>query len=269
MSEQIPPETSEVERLKQQMIAQEALASIGAMVPGVTHEVNTPLGVCITSLSFLRNELVDFNDQFKSGELTEQKLTDFLDSCDDVTALLEKNLLRATQLIQSFKAIAANQSVVEKSTFKLSELIQDVMRSLRHETKRCIGEIKVIDADKIELHSDAGALTQVINNLVMNSVRHGFDDDCAQPLEGKIEIRCSVEGADVVLLYCDNGKGIAPAHVDKIFEPFFTTRRGTGGTGLGLAIIRELMQQRLQGDIEYLPVEQGACFKLRLSKELS
>lgn len=268
MTEQTPS-TADIERLKQQMIAQEALASIGAMVPGVTHEVNTPLGVCITSLSFLRNELADFDQQFKNGELTEQKLTEFLESCDDVSALLEKNLQRAAQLIQSFKAIASNQSVVEKSRFKLSELIHDVMRSLRHETKRCIGEIKIIGAEEIELYSDAGALTQVINNLVMNSVRHGFDEKCAQPLQGKIEISCSRTGDEVEILYCDNGKGISAENAPKIFEPFFTTRRGSGGTGLGLSIIRELMQQRLQGDILYLPVEHGASFKLNLRHQIN
>lgn len=257
---------AELERLKQQMIAQEAFASIGAMVPGVTHEVNTPLGVCITSLSFLRNELTDFQQVYKSGELTEHRLNNFMETCDEVSRLLEKNLHRAAQLIQSFKAVATHQSLVECSPFKLDELLNDVIASLRHETKRCVEKITITGANSIELFSDAGALTQVFNNLVMNSVHHGFNDPRSTEHQGCIEINCSESDGQITIFYHDNGKGISAENQAKIFEPFFTTRRGEGGTGLGLSIIKELMQQRLHGSIEYQPQEVGAGFLLKLPK---
>lgn len=269
MVKQVPAIESELERLKQQMITQEAFASIGAMVPGVTHEVNTPLGVCITSLSFLRNELTDLQQVYKAGELTEHRLNSFMETCDEVSRLLEKNLNRAAQLIHSFKAIATNQSLVECSPFKLDELLNDVIASLRHETKRCVESIRITGADQIELFSDAGALTQVFNNLVMNTVHHGFNHSGATDIQGIIEINCTQSDDQITIFYRDNGQGVAADNQDKIFEPFFTTRRGNGGTGLGLSIIKELMQQRLHGSIEYQPQDVGAGFLLKLPKVIA
>ncbi|MBB1485264.1 sensor histidine kinase [Oceanospirillum sediminis] len=252
----------ETESLHRQLMEQEALASIGSMVPGVTHEINTPLGVSVTSLSFLRSELSELQDIFARGELTEQNLTDFLDNCEEVTLLLDKNLRRATRLIQSFKALAANQAVVEISVFSLVELLQDVVSSLRHETKRFVSSVHVDCPEDLQITSDAGALTQIISNLVMNSIRHGFDEHHPSPAQGKISIESRVEGDTLVLIYRDNGKGIHPDIYSRIFEPYFTTRKGHGGTGLGLCIVKDLVENRLHGCIEYIPETSGACFRI-------
>lgn len=252
----------EAESLHRQLMEQEALASVGSMVPGVTHEINTPLGVSVTSLSFLRSELSELQDIFARGELTEQNLTDFLDSCEEVTSLLDKNLRRATQLIQSFKTLAANQAVVEISFFSLAELLQDVVNSLRHETKRFVSSVHVDCPEDLRISSDAGALTQIISNLVMNSIRHGFDEHHPLPDQGKISIESRVEGEILTLTYRDNGKGIQPDIYDRIFEPYFTTRKGQGGTGLGLCIVKDLIESRLHGRIEYISEASGACFRM-------
>lgn len=254
----------EISRLHNQLVEQEALTSIGALVPGVTHEVNTPLGVCITSLSFLVDELKEIEGQFLAGELTEQLLRDYFASSHEVTGLLSKNLHRAAQLIQSFKAVAANQALVEISEFRLKELLSDVINSLRHETKRCVDKVQLECDPELQLISDAGALTQVFNNLLINSVRHGFSEEDCRPENGEIRISCELQVQRLQIVYRDNGKGISEHIAAQVFEPYFTTRRGSGGTGLGLAIAKELMEKRLGGSIELRPADQGAEFVLLL-----
>mgnify|MGYP000035021359 CR=1 FL=1 len=252
----------EVSRLHNQLVEQEALASIGALVPGVTHEVNTPLGVCITSLSFLIDELKEIDQQFQSGELTEQLLRDYFASCYEVTGLLSKNIHRAAQLIHSFKAIAVNQALTEVREFKLHEVLRDVINSLRHETKRCVHKVELECSTELSLTSDAGALTQVFNNLLINSVRHGFAEQYCSPESGEIKIVCQQQGEQLQIIYRDNGKGISEDIAGQVFTPYFTTRRGSGGTGLGLAIVKELMEKRLGGSITLQPASTGAQFAL-------
>lgn len=253
-----------ISRLHNQLVEQEALASIGALVPGVTHEVNTPLGVCITSLSFLEDELKEVEEQFLAGKLTEQLLIDYFTSCHEVTGLLSKNLHRAAQLIQSFKAIAANQALIEISEFYLKDLLSDVVNSLRHETKRCVHKVQLDCDPELKLSNDAGALTQVFNNLLINSVRHGFAEQDCRPQDGEIQIQCQRDGQQLQIIYRDNGKGISDQIAAQIFDPYFTTRRGDGGTGLGLAIAKELMEKRLGGSIVLRPAGKGAEFVLTL-----
>lgn len=262
------PLTQETERLHQQLVELEALASVGAMVPGVTHEINTPLGVSVTSLSFLRDELSEIQNIFQQGELTEQSLTDFLDSCDEVTTLLDKNLRRATRLVQSFKALAANQAVAEVSHFGLSELLQDVVNSLRHEVKRVVSDVSIQCSHELKLSSDAGALTQIISNLIMNSVRHGYSDSAPEPDKGKITVHCQTHDNWLTLDYQDNGKGINSDIQPRIFEPYFTTRKGQGGTGLGLCIVQELITDRLHGRIELISGATGVHFRLTLPMDI-
>ena len=265
---QIQSLQEEICRLHQQLMEQDALASIGALVPGVTHEVNTPLGVSVTSLSYIQDEMKEVEQLYRSGELTEQNLKDYFNTCHEVVNLLDKNLRRATQLIQSFKSIAANQAVAEISDFALLDLLRDVSTSLRHETKRFVKDVSLECDGEIRLVSDAGALIQVLSNLLMNTIRHGFDEG-ADANNGRIDIRCQQTDGLLTMMYEDNGKGIDSAIADKIFEPYFTTRRGAGGTGLGLSIARELMTKRLAGEIQLnLEVDAGAGFILTMPLDL-
>ncbi|MAC48338.1 MAG: hypothetical protein CMI12_16055 [Oceanospirillum sp.] len=254
----------EITRLHEQLVEQEGLASIGALVPGVTHEVNTPLGVCVTSLSFLIDELKEVDEQFQSGELTEQLLRDYFDSCHEVTGLLRNNLQRAARLIHSFKAVAANQALIEIREFKLHELLVDIINSLRHETRRYVDKVELVCDAELKLTSDAGALTQVFNNLLINSVRHGFAEENSLAEQGKIKIVCQKQDGQLQIIYRDNGKGIPEVIAEHVFDPYFTTRRGSGGTGLGLAIARELMEKRLSGSIVLQPASSGVQFILHL-----
>lgn len=247
----------------------DALAALGAMVSGVTHEINTPLGVCVSSVSYIQDELAALRKQVYAQTLSEQDLRSFIATCSDAAELTLSNLQRASTLVSSFKAVAANQSVVAISYFSVQDLLENVARSLHYETRYKVSELHIACPAELKIYSDAGALTQVVSNLVINSLRHGFAD--VEPLaEPRNEIRISVAATDqdVCIRYEDTGVGIAPEIAVQVFEPFFTTRRDEGGTGLGLSIVKELTEQRLKGAVSLKHTEPGTCFELRLPRDI-
>jgi len=268
------------------LVDQDALAAVGSMVSGVTHEVSTPLGVCVSSISYIQDALADLQQQLESQTLTDESLATFIGSCSDAADLTLNNLQRASALVRSFKAVATNQSVVAVRCFDLKELLIDVLRSLYHETRRKVPEVLIECPDNIKLHSDAGALTQIISNLVINSLRHGFADQ-GLSAANKITITAELRPNglflnEVLLRYSDSGSGILGDVVPHIFEPFFTTKRDDGGTGIGLSVVKELAEQRLKGHVHFITGSpkavtgsqkemrgsQGACFELSIPQDI-
>jgi signal transduction histidine kinase len=177
---------------------------------------------------------------------------------------LLRNLTRAAELTKSFKQVAVDQSSEQPGTFALKEYLSEIITSLRPEFKNTSHQIEINCPAEIKLSSYPGALSQIITNLVINSMRHGFQPSTA----GLITIEATTltvgESAQrLVLHYSDNGRGISPDIIDKIFQPFFTTNRQAGGTGLGLHIVYNLVIHKLKGTIRCDSVEGlGATFKI-------
>ena len=163
-------------------------------------------------------------------------------------------------MVQSFKQVSVDQSTEQKREFRLKEYIEDVIRSLYPKLKNRNVEISINVGKEIELDSYPGALSQVITNLLMNSVNHGFDDSH----KGIIVIAASNTSDVLILEISDNGKGIPEEHIGKIFEPFFTTDKKLG-TGLGLHIVYNLVTQQLNGTISCTSkVKEGTTFKISI-----
>lgn len=243
------------------------------LISGMAHEIGTPLGVCISSLSYLQ-ELIDrLKERAEQGEISQSELKAELDSSSEAAQLTWDNLQRSIELVKSFKAIANNQSGVTIIDFDLANLLQDLVRSLHFETRKKVPEITLSCPEGIQMSSDAGALTQVLSNLIMNSLRHGFS---GRALSDENRIKISVrqlagdDGQEAVeLVYQDNGNGIAPENREHVFDAFFTTRGDTGGSGIGLALARELALKRLKGSLSLLDVDTGAGFRLTLRQRIS
>lgn len=227
------------------LIESEKLASVGRLVSGLAHEINTPLGVAFTSASHCESEIHRLQTLYSQQGLDEDEFKRILNTLIDGSGLVSHNLNRAINLVQNFKLSGAIQTAAENEEFELSNCLEIIIRSLGPLLKQHSINYHIESVEPIYMNSYPGALAQIITNLVTNSIHHGFDDECA----GAIDIQISLLSNDVQLIYSDNGRGVPQDIQDKIFEPFFTTARKTGGSGLGLAIVYNLVNQKLKGSI--------------------
>lgn len=244
---------------QEQLVQAEKLASLGALVAGVAHEINTPVGVAVTAASTLRARATTLRGQYSDGSMRRSDLETFIGVAEDSTRMLLNNLQRAADLIQSFKRVAVDQSSDERRRFQLSSYIREVLLSLGPKLKNI--EVAVDCPDDIWVDSFPGAIAQVLTNFVTNSTLHGFDDG----RKGRIQLQARMLNEQVELRYQDNGCGMKAEHLSRIFDPFFTTKRGAGGSGLGMHIVYNLVTQRLGGRIRALsPEGQGLLLVLQL-----
>ena len=254
--------TQAMERLseaQQHLVQSEKMASLGGLVAGVAHEINTPVGIGVTAASHLEDKTRAMLEEFRSGSLKRTSLEAFLGTCDESTRMILSNLRRASDLIRSFKQVAVDRSTEERRTFRLREYVEQVLLSLRPHLKKTALAVEVDCDPELEIDSYPGVFSQILTNLVMNSLQHAFDPGQA----GRISITFVREQERLRFAYADDGKGIAQEHLGKIFEPFFTTYRQKGGSGLGLSIVYNLVTQTLGGTILVASAPgQGATFNI-------
>ena len=249
-----------------QLVESEKMASLGGLVAGISHEINTPLGVAKTSASHVEDELKKLTNEFKDGTLTKARMEDFIGQFTDGLHLLTANLNRANELMTSFKQVSADQSHDEMRTINLKEYIEETIYTLKPNLRRYNVAISLECEENIILNTFPGAYSQIVTNLIMNSLNHAYDTTD----QGNITLKIFQEQSVINFIYHDDGKGMEDHVLRKIFEPFFTTKRGSGGTGLGMHIIYNLVTMKLQGKIEVeSKVNAGSTFKLLLPHELS
>ncbi|MCK8059704.1 MULTISPECIES: sensor histidine kinase [unclassified Fusibacter] len=240
--------TSQYEEIQQQyhyILEKEKMSSLGSLVAGVSHEINTPLGVGVTASSYLSELIDELEATFKEGKLTKGDLTQSIESLKEASRVVSVNLDHTSELVQQFKSIAINQNDEKLATLYLCSEISSVISSLKstHRDKHIV--IDNTCSDAIVMTSYTGAVIRVFTNLIMNSMLHGFDAGD----EGLIRIRAMQDGELVRITYQDNGKGLEEHVLEHIFEPFFTTNRNKGNSGLGMYIAHNLVTQTLSGTI--------------------
>lgn len=260
--EELKEVINEMKATKNQLIESEKMASLGSLVSGVAHEVNTPLGVSVTLASHMQDETKQLSKNLEAGLLKRSDLENYCAESSESYQMLSSNLQRAANLIRSFKQVAVDQSCEELRSFKISEYLQEVLLSLHHMLKKTQIQVKVeAPENEIEVQTYPGALAQIITNLVMNAFIHAFNNGQES---GQILLSIEYEQDNVKLKVEDNGKGMEQDVRDKIFELFFTTKRGSGGSGLGMNIVYNLVVHRLLGTIScQSSVGKGSTFLLR------
>ena len=228
------------------LVKSEKLASLGAIVAGVAHEINTPIGNALVTASTIREIVNEFSSQAMNGKLTHSALNNFLKLCKEGSQLVESSLVRASELIQSFKQVAVDQSSERRRTFNLAETVRETLLTLKHTFKNTPFLIETRVPDNIVMDSFPGALGQVITNLLNNALIHGFEGR----EHGTMKISADQMSAEsITIRFSDNGNGIDETNIKHIFDPFFTTKFGQGGSGLGLNVVDNIVHRILGGSI--------------------
>lgn len=241
---------SEIARRKAEegLVHSERMATLGRMVASVAHDVNTSVGVCISAVSFLEDELKKTALSFADGSLKRSELERYLASAAESVEIASLNLQKAAELVQSFKRISVDRSNESAQTFRLRECIDQTLVSLRPRLRRGPYEVEVDCDPALEVVSNPGAVSQILTNLVENALVHAFEGRDSGTIAISADLTKSADA--VILRFSDNGVGMDRRTMERAFDPFFTTRADSGGTGLGLTIVRESVERALGGTIE-------------------
>jgi signal transduction histidine kinase len=261
--------TQSLKQLKQaqsQLIQSEKLAALGGLVAGVAHEVNTPLGISVTATSVINEVILDFEQSFQNQTLTSTQFIELTDKLKSSASLLDHNLNRAAKLVKNFKQTAVDQVSENRCEFNVFQVLHALIASMHPETRKVPVSPNINGDEMLTMHSLPGSLTQIVSNLIMNSVSHAFDNTEISP---RIDIEFYLEDKHVIFEYRDNGVGIEKNLHEKIFEPFFTTKRGQGGSGLGLNLVFNLVTQKMQGELEFSSQPgHGVLYRIKLPQKL-
>ena len=235
-----------LERAQKDMIETEKLASLGRVVAGVAHELNTPLGNALTTVSTLDFELTGLRAELESGSMRRSALVTFMDRAQEGLALSESNLQRAAHLIANFKQVAVDQIGDQRRKFDVAQVTTDVINVLMPMIRKCGCQMELLLQDDLECDTFPGGYGQVLTNLVVNALTHAFEPSAP----GCITVRVGPVGSDAFeLVVSDNGVGMDESVRTHVFDPFFTTKMGRGGTGLGMNIVHGLVTRVLKGHI--------------------
>ncbi|ALS98575.1 ATP-binding protein [Lacimicrobium alkaliphilum] len=240
--------TDSLERLRrtqQQLVENEKHASLGRLVAGVAHQINTPLGICVTAASMLENIARTVHDKAVEGKMTRGEFNQAYDKMMQSAELLSENLLRATNLINSFKQVAVDNDKQENRWFNLCEYIDNILLSIRSRIEQTEHRIQCRYQQEVRLFASPGALAQILSQLVDNALSHAFDTSTP----GEITISVNKTNDKLTIAVADNGIGMTEEIRKQVFDPFFSTRNEQLGNGLGLHIVYNLVIQKLGGEI--------------------
>lgn len=248
LEQKVKDRTAELEAAQEKLVESEKMAALGNLVAGIAHEVNTPLGIALTSVSNCKEELSNIYRDFENEELTEQGFKDFEAICSEGLNLAETSLMRAANLVQDFKRTSADQTSLEIEEIALDEYIPRVCNPLKPMLRKEQVELSIDVTPNLVITTCPGIIAQLLTNLISNAQRHAFGPSVNNDVN-RVSVSCSRTDKGIVISVQDNGKGIPENLHKKVFEPFYTTARDKGGTGLGLNILYNLVRQKFKGEI--------------------
>lgn len=255
----------ELKLTQRQLVESEKMAALGGLVAGIAHEINTPLGIGVTAASHLEDETRKLMKLVGEGKVSRGALDAYQSEALSSAQLILSNLRRAGQLIKSFKQVAVDQSSEQAREIDLKTYLEEVLVSLGPALKKTPHTVSIKCPENLRIYTYPGAISQIVVNLVMNSLIHAFEG-----IEhGEIRIECESYDEEWLLLYRDNGIGMSEDVRLRVFDPFFTTKRGQGGSGLGLHVVYNLVTQLLRGSLDCISAPgKGVEFQIQMPKRV-
>jgi signal transduction histidine kinase len=251
----------ELSKAQDRLLEAEKMSSLGQLSAEVSHEINTPIGISITSISYLADITTKLQQDISAQKLSKRTIDNFIANAQQSIELLSSNLQRAAELITSFKQVAVDQTNDRIRLINIAKYLDEIIQSIHPKLKKTNHCVKITCDPHIEIYTHPGAIAQIIINLIINSIIHGFHNIN----RGMMNIDVSVDQQRLVILYKDNGVGITEEQLDKLFDPFYTTQLDKGGTGLGTHIIKNLVIDTLNGSINaYSESGEGLSYRMTL-----
>jgi signal transduction histidine kinase len=252
----------ELNKAKERLLSSEKIAALGSLSAEMAHEINTPVGVGITSVTYLSDLLDTLKTNVNTQTLSKRALDEFIEGSEKSVALVEKNLDRASDLIASFKQVAVDQLSDKIRLVNVAKYLQEIINSLNPRLKQTRHVVEISCSNSIEIHCHAGAISQIFTNLILNSIIHGFEEID----KGIMTINVTMQDDKIRFVYSDNGKGVSQESLSKIFNAFYTTKASSGGSGLGTHIIQSLVVDTLNGTINASSKEnEGLTFEIEFT----
>ena len=248
-------------QIQGQLIETEKMASLGTLVAGISHEINTPIGVALTGSSHLQELTKNLLEKHNDQSLCKSEFNRYIESTIKTCNIIESNINRASSLISNFKMVAVDRSHEEERKVNLSEYIASILESLQPSFKKNRVDLTTDIEAEVYVTCDPGTLAHILSNTVMNSFLHAFSGSEQQ--NKVINISCFQRDQYIELTIEDNGVGMTEEVKEKVFEPFYTTRRGEGGSGLGMHIVYNMVAHKLNGTINVdSVVDKGTSIKV-------
>jgi signal transduction histidine kinase len=260
LEQRVEERSAQLADMQQKALNSERLTSLGSMVAGISHELNTPLGNALTVSTTLESQVQTLSQRVEEGKLTRSDMSDFLSGAAEMSLLVTQSITRAANLVASFKQVAVDQTSEQRRVFLLDRVVSDNVAALMPSLGRIhVQVVQDIPAD-IRCDSFPGPLGQVVTNLVQNAAVHGFNDKAV----GQIQIIATLQGDQVELVVVDDGMGMDKKVLMHVFDPFFTTQLGKGSSGLGLSVSYRIATSVLGGSISARSEPgQGSTFTLK------
>lgn len=252
-----------LESTQDQLMQNEKLAVLGNLVAGITHEINIPVGIARSLNSDMQDLIETVRTSVSKEDAKAVELQVQLTRMAEDTALLDANLKRTLELVESFKEVSVDQCSGQRRAFNLQSYLEEIMLSLSSRIRKGGHHVEIICDDTVEIIGYPGSLSQIITNLVMNSLQHGFKNRTG----GHITVEIIDGGERVLMLYRDDGWGIPSRDIHRVFEPFFTSDKDRTGSGLGLTIVQQLVTEKLGGAVNLTSTEgRGVLFEIEFPR---
>jgi signal transduction histidine kinase len=251
-----------LEHTQDELVESAKLASLGSMVAGVAHELNTPIGNALMAAGKLHEEAKQFEVEAKTA-LTRSAFDKHLQTTLTGTSMVMSNIARAAELIRGFKQLATDQASDQRRSFSLADELVNIQNAISPTLRKVPYVLKIIPStDLITMDSYPGPLTSSIINLINNAIIHGFEGRESGTMTIQTQL---VDPKQVEILFTDDGVGMTEEVRKRVFEPFFTTKLGQGGSGLGMHMVYNNVTKLLGGRIELESTpQQGTRYRLLL-----
>jgi len=231
---------------QEKLTASEAKATISTLIASVSHELGTPIGTSLMAATSFDENATRFKNKYEAGLIKRSDVGNYVNELTEISSIIQRNLLRASELLSNLRQVSADQASEQRRTFDLAETIKEIIDTIGPSIKRKPHRIELAIPPDIIMDSQPGSLGQIVINLINNAYLHAFENRSS----GLLKIEAQLIGQTVRLSFIDDGEGIPEENLLKLFEPFFSTKIGHGGTGLGMAIVHNVVTKMLGGSIK-------------------
>lgn len=244
-TEELSVAIQDLKQVQQKLIETEKMASLGRVIIGVSHQLNTPIGTSISLVSLLKKKQEEVENRIIKGQLSKQEFVTYLETTSEAVNMVEKELFRSKDFIEHFKEMSANTYPQEKKRVHMASYLCNVLGIFANRLNNKRVEVTIECNDHLEIYTSIVYLNNIFKNLISNSLKHGFRDTES----GHIFISVENENNQIEIRYEDDGVGIERDILTSVYEPLFTTSMGQS-SGLGLNILYNTVVTSMNGSLD-------------------